>query len=62
MTHVVDKKMRTDNIWNLAIFINNHKDTISKDDICLTTNFCYSSHNIHSFSKEELVKLYSAIV
>ena len=62
MTHVIDEKKRTDNIWNLSIFIVNNNDVINIDDIVLVCNLFDTikrGYDIKNY--DEMLKIYKNI-
>jgi len=63
MTHIVDMKQRTDNIWNIAIMPkNNYLDQIDKDNILLVCNLVYSTKKMYKLDENQLKNLYRNII
>lgn len=62
MTHEVDIKQRTDNIWNYSIYIerNNLKE-ITKSDIHLVVNLIYTIKNLYKLDHNSILKIYKEI-
>ena len=63
MTHIVDLKQRTDNIWNLSIMCNkNNLNEINKDDIILVCNLIYSTKKLYKLNENEIQTIYKNIL
>jgi len=61
LTHIVDKKQRTDNIWNISILKKNDNTCVNHDDIMLVCNFVYSTKKIYNLNENELTAIYKNI-
>ena len=63
MSHNVDEKKRTDNIWNISIFINNENNPLGPSDICLVCNLCDTIKRGYNISDRiEMQKIISKII
>lgn len=61
MTHIVDKKGRTDNIFNISIITDEEKDRYEIDDIKLTINLFYSVSKKYNLDTESILKVYDEL-
>ena len=62
MTHNVDIKQRTDNIWNLSIMCKkNCLKEINKNDIYLVCNLIYSTKKLYNLNENEIKNIYNNI-
>ena len=61
MTHSVDKKGRTDNIWNASILPINDKDILDISDVRLVTNFFYSVKKKYKLNTREILNISEAV-
>ena len=59
MTHKCDLKQRTDNIWNLSIYIDDKLEVINYDNFNLVVNLIYSVKKIYNLSNEETINVYN---
>ena len=62
MTHKVDNKQRTDNIWNFSIYVeqNNLKE-INKVHIHLVVNLIYTIKYLYKLDHNSILKIYKEI-
>jgi len=60
MTHISDLKQRTDNIWNISIYIseNNKKKDINYEDFQLTIHLIYTLTEMYRLKDNEIMKVY----
>ena len=59
MTHKCDIKQRTDNIWNLSIYINKEIREVNYSNFSLVSNLIYSVKEIYNLNNEEILNIYS---
>lgn len=57
MTHKSDIKQRTDNIWNLSIFVDKDINEINYNNFNLVANLIYSVKEIYNLSNNETINI-----
>lgn len=62
MTHIVDKKGRTDNIFNISILPIVDKEVYNIEDIKLTINLFYSVSKKYNFSTKNILDIYRELI
>lgn len=63
LTHEVDIKQRTDNIWNLSIIIKDDNSTeINNNDILLVCNLIYTTKKKYHLDENEIKDVYNNII
>ena len=58
MTHQSDIKQRTDNIWNLAIYVSPDKKIINFKDFQLTTHLIYTLTEMYQLKEDQIINVY----
>jgi len=61
MTHLVDSKKRIDNIWNIAIFVDNSQHYFDYNSFNLVINLIYSVKKIYNLDNDGLLNTYSQL-
>ena len=62
MTHNVDIKQRTDNIWNFSVYVeNNELKEITNLDIYLVVNLIYTIKNLYKLDHKSILKIYKEL-
>ena len=63
LTHEVDIKQRTDNIWNLSIIIKDDNSTeINNNDILLVCNLIYTTKKKYHLDENQIKDVYNNII
>ena len=61
MTHKIDKKGRSDNIFNISIIPSEDKERYEINDINLAINLFYSVSKKYNLDTESILKVYDEL-
>lgn len=58
MTTYVDINQRTDNVWNMAIYIIDNEEEINKKNVKLVIHLVYTLQNLYNLNMVDITKTY----
>jgi superfamily II helicase len=59
MDHSVDTRQRTDNIWNLSIYVDDNIYTVNKDNFNLVVHLIYTIKHLYNLDRQEILEAYN---
>jgi hypothetical protein len=62
MTHDTDVHQRTDNIWNMSIYVDTKLTKITEKDFKLVIHFVYTTQNLYKLDIKQTLNLYKNLV
>jgi hypothetical protein len=62
MTHKSDCKQRTDNIWNMSIYVDNKCNVINYKDFNLVIHLIYTIQEMYDLSNDRIYKIYKDMI
>lgn len=62
LTHIIDVKQRSDNISNMAIYINDKSKRIDYNNINLVIHLIYTIKELYKLSNENVSKMYNEFI
>jgi hypothetical protein len=62
LTHYIDIKQRSDNIWNMAILCDKDIRQVNYNDFNLVINLVYSIQGVYNLNNDQIIDCYKAII
>ena len=62
LTHVTDIKQRTDNVWNMSIYIDDNCNEINYDNFKLVIHMIYTIKELYKLDFLEVKSMYSSFI